>query len=265
MGEQTEGLPTALEGVHAWLDRADEHLNELRTTFQSWLYVERELAMKTVRKGELDDSGFGVGASVNTAANTALPPRISVLVGEVSQALRRALDYLVYELAARDSGREQDGTQFPIERSEDGFNKLSGPDAKRDHLRGVANEHVAAIGEFQPFSGTDWTIRLQAISNPDKHRHLTVTDHRQELRLRFTEEVAPFGASKTPRGYSVSIPSGDEGSVELDIRFRLTIDDDLSVFDTLAEIRTGVASVLETFEPCFRGSCAHAVPIPDAS
>ena len=265
MGETQQVQPTALEGVHAWLDRADEHLSELRTTFQSWLYAERELAMKTARQGddrESDDSP--VLASMNTAPNTVIPPRINVLVGEVAQALRRALDYLVYELALRDSGRIQDGTQFPFERSEAGFAELSRPESERPLLRGVSKGHAAALSRHQPFSGAEWGVQLQAISNPDKHRHLTVTTHRQEVRVRFTERTVQDGVRATAEGYLVSTPFADETSVELLISFRLTIDNDLSVFDVLTDIRVRVRDALETFEPCFRGSCTHGVPIPDA-
>ena len=265
VGEAQQVRPTALEGVHAWLDRADEHLSELRTAFKSWLYAERELAMKTARQGddpESDDSP--VLGSVNTAPNTVIPPRINVIVGEVAQALRRALDYLVYELARRDSGRMQDNTQFPFERTEDGFADLSRPGSKRPYLRGVGEGHVAALRPYQPFSGAEWGVQLQAISNPDKHRHLTVMAHRQEARVRFTDGTSEPGALATAEGYLVSMPFDDEGSVELLISFRLTIDDDLAVFDVLSDIRAKVRDVLETFEPCFRGSCTHGGPIPDA-
>ncbi len=159
----------------------------------------------------------------------------------------------------------QDGTQFPFELTEDGFADLSRPGATRRYLRGVGEGHVSALRPYQPFSGAEWGVQLQAISNPDKHRHLTVTAHQQKVQARFTHGIDQAGVWATAEGYLFSMPFDDEGSVELVISFRLTIDDDLAVFDVLSDIRAKVGDALETFEPCFRGSCTHGVPIPDAS
>ena len=257
MHDRTQLLPTALEGVHAWYARADEHMNDLRRVFQDWAHVESGLVMKSVRDGEFDDSGYGFGPSVNVSPHTTLPPRLSVLVGEVSQALRRALDYLVYQLAARDSGSLQTDTQFPIVRSKKAFAKARG-----HNLRGVALAHADALEEYQPFTGRDWTRNLQVVSNLDKHRHLTGMGPRPEVRIRHTRKLRPHGVYRTLNGFSVLFASGDGRTLEWNIGLRLTTDDDTSVFKLLDEIQAGVGEVIATFRPCFSGGCMHNVPTP---
>ncbi|MCH8188130.1 MAG: hypothetical protein IIB66_05415, partial [Proteobacteria bacterium] len=99
-----------------------------------------------------------------------VPHIIKILVGEITYNLRAALDYLVYELARLDSGEVKNGTQFPIEDTEDGFKRK-----RNAFLKGVSDKHVAIIESLQPYSGCDWTRILRDLSNPDKHRQLTIS------------------------------------------------------------------------------------------
>ena len=116
------------------------------------------------------------------------PHEVSILVGEAIQAMRRALDYLVYEIAFLDSGIEQDDTQFPVDQSPRRFwarreRNSRGLDDHSCYLVGVSNEHAGALQRDQPYSGASWTERLARLSNPDKHRHLTVTQHQTKMRV----------------------------------------------------------------------------------
>jgi hypothetical protein len=98
-----------------------------------------------------------------------VPMKFAILVGECVYNLRSALDYLIYELACFDSKTIVNGTQFPIEVSKKGFDRR-----KNDYLRGISDKHVAMIKQLQPFCECTWTKTLRDISNPDKHRHLTI-------------------------------------------------------------------------------------------
>src|SRR5437868_5186403 len=71
-----------------------------------------------------------------------------VLVGEIVHNLRAALDYLIYVMAESDAGSPQIGTQFLIEDSPQGFTGRS-----PGYLKGISEEHVAVIRQFQPFKG----------------------------------------------------------------------------------------------------------------
>jgi hypothetical protein len=84
---------------------------------------------------------------------------------------------IVFELARHDSGGiEQDGTQFIIEDvKSDPLKPNRGFDARsKRHLRGLNQAHIDAIESFQPYRGVEWTKTLRDISNPDKHRKLTL-------------------------------------------------------------------------------------------
>jgi hypothetical protein len=106
-----------------------------------------------------------------------------VLLGEAVYNLRAALDYLIYELAWLDSGKIQDGTQFPIEDNSERFEgrvtgfitRGNGCTEKRPcarYLAGVNPTHIEWVKQFQPCEGCEWTKTLRGLSNPDKHRRM---------------------------------------------------------------------------------------------
>lgn len=89
----------------------------------------------------------------------------SFLGSEIIQHTRSALDHLVYHAAWRDSGVEQDYTQFSIYRKRKDWKGKSAKD-----LKGIDSCHRLWIEEVQPFRGTTWTRHLADLSNTDKHR-----------------------------------------------------------------------------------------------
>ena len=152
-----------IAGAYAKVDRAGEHLKTLDTALTRWRKTSRHSL-----QGKTDPDS---GAYVFNAKPGAPPPRIGVLVGDVVSNLRPALDYLVFALAALDSGKAQDGTQFPITST----SKLFEAELRKGRLRGLSDPHVAAIKKLQPHDGRNkWAAILRDISNPDKHRHLNV-------------------------------------------------------------------------------------------
>jgi hypothetical protein len=103
----------------------------------------------------------------------------AILVGEICYNLRAALDYLVYELAIRDSGGMK-RTQFPIEKNAAAFAARRKPG---NFLDGINNAHVATIEKLQPYMGCTWTADLQDLSNPDKHRTLVGISGKHNVQL----------------------------------------------------------------------------------
>src|SRR5258708_6356050 len=61
-----------------------------------------------------------------------------LLVSEIVLHLRAALDHIVFVCARIDSGREQDGTQFPINEKPEFFEKN-----RTTCLEHLTNEHIA--------------------------------------------------------------------------------------------------------------------------
>jgi len=103
-------------------------------------------------------------------------PNLPLAVSDAVHNLRAALDYLVYELALKDSGSEKHGTQFPIEEFKlsvaPNGNKIGFDVVAPRYLKGLNAEHIAVIESMQPYRGAEWARDLKDISNRDKHRKL---------------------------------------------------------------------------------------------
>jgi hypothetical protein len=172
-----------------------------------------------------------------------LPLELAALVGEVIYNLRAALDYVVFELAAADSGRTQHGTQFPIEDRPEKFRKR-----RKTFLLGVSDAHVSQIEALQPYRGIAWTAKLRELSNPDKHRSLTVLfgAGRGQVTIQYG---AP--GSFDERDSGVVRPATQEvpfdAHLKPEVLLDLTFDDETLVLDTLRDLRASVARTVDDF------------------
>lgn len=157
--------PHPLDGAFLRWERADIHLAEAQELIRGW---GKECEEQIVG----DDNG-----KIWVPHYPEIPVWLPVIVSDAVHNLRAALDYLVYELAKLDSdGRAQDNTQFLIEDFEIDPRNFNGGfhRRKKRHLKGLSRRHIDAIENFQPYKGIEWTETLREISNPDKHRHLSV-------------------------------------------------------------------------------------------
>jgi len=127
-----------LAGAELRLGRAREHIAAIRARIEA-IEIAESFTIAAHQEGSLV---FLVGHPAQGP-----PLELSVLVGEVLYNLRSALDYVVFVLAALDSGKPQNGTQFPIEDTPEGF-----VGRRKEFLRGVNEIHVTRIEEFQPSS-----------------------------------------------------------------------------------------------------------------
>lgn len=105
--------------------------------------------------------------------------RCTITVGETAYNIRSALDYLIYSIArGSNSGKEVEGTQFPMEESEKRYRaRATGVDEAgkpvAQFLVKVPQDVVDELAQYQPYAGCKWVRLLRQISNLDKHRHLT--------------------------------------------------------------------------------------------
>lgn len=159
-------------------------------------------------------------------------PLISILIGESVYNLRAALDYLVYELAWLDSGQVQEGTQFPIDKSQTEFKRS----CKR-FLAGVNPTHCDWIEQFQPYNGCKWTPLLQALSNPDKHKQLT---HVRKYVSSTQRAVKP--PVQTETGMTVDVEDKMVASITIQ---------GVGVENALRTLHEEVGKVLALFDPEF--------------
>jgi hypothetical protein len=167
----------------------------------------------------------------------AVPQDLPLAISDATHNLRAALDYLVYALAILDSGQIQDGTQFPLEPTNAGF------DAAVDRfLRGVSQSHRDAIESLQPYHGAAWAQNLKDISNRDKHRHLIGIHKGKEIGIWI----------HSPQGDGKALPSGDKVQVDANHTILIELPDrKLWVAHTLYEIQAAAMDALNKFEVDF--------------
>jgi hypothetical protein len=146
------------------------------------------------------------------------PPEWAVIVGEVANHLRSALDYLVFQLAAKGGGNPEEGrTAFPISEKSGAYFRERGrkPSYRDTCLQGVDPEWAQKIDEFQPFRRHQSGVVSQAIeltvlnwlTNRAKHkrRHQCLSLVRLPFVLLTVEDP------KFLRGIKVSYEPIDEG------------------------------------------------------
>ncbi len=163
----TQPVPTQLQGSLVRIKRAELFIRELEGSLDEF-----EKALFDSIDFRSTESEETITMRVDLAATHAnLLPVASAIVGDAVNNLRSALDYLVYELAKHNEGREIRNTQFIITKCPKAFDRQ-----KKTRLRGLTERQVEIIRNVQPFQGVQWTELLMDISNPDKHRHLVEVD-----------------------------------------------------------------------------------------
>jgi hypothetical protein len=108
-----------------------------------------------------------------------IPPRCSLLIGEILYQLRSALDHLVRKLVIQAGGTPNSLTQFPI------YKIKRGPGFTYESrgtqvIKGVSSSAAKKIEELQPFQAStapedDPLWQIHELNNIDKHRFLITT------------------------------------------------------------------------------------------
>ncbi|MBI4307483.1 MAG: hypothetical protein HY684_01585 [Chloroflexi bacterium] len=107
-----------------------------------------------------------------------LPPEFSLRIGDILYNLRSALDHLVWQLVLANRGNPTKVNEFPIYGGPsicDSPRKRFGSEGRKT-LSGVGKEAIALIEGLQPCNCGDLVLMdFDALSNTDKHQHLTLT------------------------------------------------------------------------------------------
>lgn len=230
-----------LDGAYKRVNRAGEHLSDLKRGIKAFrqnkingISIDYQRIRNPIKRNEFIDIRNVRSRPIP------MPQQFSILVGEIIYNLRAALDYLIYELACFDSKQEVEKTQFPIENFPETFNRrICSVEAKgrNKYLRGVSSEHVTAIKRLQPFDGCQWTRWLRDISNPDKHRRLTVMD-------------SPIVVGSEVSGTEALI-SDQSVNVKDIFSFEVIFQDGTPVVETLEQFVFKVIETLDSFKPEF--------------
>jgi hypothetical protein len=237
------------------IERAGEHLTELENQlfrFERSELVEvlaglpKEDPRNTEQEAKVQ-SLWQIPTSEESAIHHYSPPqvpaKVHILIGEIAYNLVAALDYLIFVLAKSDSGVEQDGTQFPVCKRKEFFDR-----GRKTMLKGMSDEHVALIERLQPYKGCTWTQRLKDISNLDKHRQLV---HAQvtPLRIMAADANASRETAKEARlRRQANLPSKAPVKMYFGNSLLVTLADGSPIIKTLEILKSQVADVLVQFK-----------------
>ncbi len=146
------------------IDRAKEHTAELKRQLNTFF----------------SSNPFKVGAKRDPQTQRLIyyivsaepiPDVISLVVGDVIQNLRSALDHLAYQIVCNDTGEKPpkpNAIYFPIA---DDFTRYEAK--KNNNLEGAHPDTIAAIDALKPYKGGNDTIwALHRLNNIEKHRVL---------------------------------------------------------------------------------------------
>jgi hypothetical protein len=163
----------SLEPVRLKVARANEHLDALKAEIARYYDTHpAEFVADPTIHTDSDGEQYVFGRF-----KSAPPPgHISVVIGDVLQNLRSALDYLVWELVLANKQQPGKKNSFPICDSAKGFaNEL-----RRGRFDGVHSDAITEAERLQPyFGGTEidksFLWNLEQFSNINKHRRVLLT------------------------------------------------------------------------------------------
>lgn len=227
------GLPdTWLRDAFLRVERAGEHLEAIKGQIAAYVQANEGASLIKVE-----------GQTVTAVMPPFPPPEIAARIGEFIYNLRAALDYLVFQLAILESGKEVDGTQFPIVKKPEDFKRV-----RRKSLRGVNATHVAAIEALQPYERPHWLWVLRHVSNEDKHRAIQVLGMQSggvRIHVGGTEEE-----TRAAGGFQMP---GDDVAVYYPAPILVAFPDGTPVEEPLENLLSETRDVLEAFNPDFEG------------
>lgn len=224
-----------LDGAYERVKRADVHLTDLDSQVRILSKVISDGIVVNSQPRPFYEPGDVIGMFKIDLPQ--VPHIIKILVGETIYNLRSALDYLVYELARLDSSSIQDKTQFSIEDCEDVF-----WGRHRSNLKGLSDKHIAAIERLQPYKGCDWTKLIRDLSNPDKHRELTISKTSTQYTIHFLNPSAKTVSTDRP------VDVNNSATVHVKFSAGTSIVD----IDTLKQLEAQVTETLDAFYSEFK-------------
>jgi hypothetical protein len=253
-------VSTALEHIDQKLERANEHVQELKLRVDAFL---GETPNRTLTDYE-PEAGK---AFEDFQRNRIIPPIINVITGEAIHQIRSSLDHLVCALILRECGALTISTQFPIFL----YRPVKPDELERyeRQIKGINRSEVRdIIQSHQPYTRGDrrrghWLGILKTLSNTDKHRSLIVHVTHVDRRLHTTVTVGGWtidGVGPDDGTEPTSGPGPDGELVEIqnikrEMTTRVTFDvwgdtgQVISVDDGLARLRKGVADIVDELRP----------------
>ncbi len=228
-----------LDGAYKRVKRAEVHLTDLEKEIN---VLSQEMKESIATDSQPSPFAVPKGYSRETIETFMIkipkvPDIVGILVGEIIYNLRSALDYLIYELALLDSGTVQQRTQFSIEDTKDVF-----WGRHLFNLKGLNAKHIAVIELLQPYNECNWTKLIRDLSDPDKHRKLTIITNIARFNINVIDPSTKSDSINRP------INKDNRASVHMKFRAGTSIVD----IDTLKKLKIYVTETLDSFYPDFK-------------
>jgi hypothetical protein len=164
-----------------------------------------------------------------------IPEAANHRFGDALFNARASLDYLVYELALLGGNSEPKLTQFPI--CDDAATFAN--EIRRGRLKGLSAAHIVDIENLQPYKSNPAAASLRDLSNPDKHRTLTVISLKDGGNMKFHMPTRTRSGQLTKR-------------MELEIKTFIALTDGRSATKELEIICDWTLKILEDFTKAFQ-------------
>ena len=156
-------LPPELEDASARVDQAKQDYVVFAHEMNEFLYQ----YVKGMLKGFDPDTGHFVMRLRHPKCSN-VKGRPAVLIAQIAENLRSALDYMVFQLSVlNDPDLKEHEPQFVISHSAKDFKRQ----AKR-RLQYLSNEQKSFIERIQPYHGNATLAVLGELAGPSKHRRL---------------------------------------------------------------------------------------------
>lgn len=155
--------PTELKDAIARIEKAKQDYISLYHKTEEFLYQ----LFEGMPKGKDKQTGDYV-IKMRNPKDFNLEGDAKVLTVQIIENLRSALDYLVFQLSAKnDPNLNERSPQFVIADDKTKFNRES-----KTRLKYLTDEEKKFIEEIQPYHGNSFLRLLRDATNPGKHRQL---------------------------------------------------------------------------------------------
>ena len=173
---QPQKPPSQLADALARVAQAKANYVAFANEIQVFLY---EYVGGMIKRPEGDD--FAIQFRHPKESEVSGPPK--VLVGQIVENLRSALDYMVFELSAlNDPALNQRTPQFVIAVDESSFQRQA-----QRRLRYLSDEQKTLIEKIQPYHGNPVLGLLGEMAGAGKHRRLLTIRDNTGLQIYFAE------------------------------------------------------------------------------
>ena len=184
----THEAPAELADALARIDQAKQNRFHLRRGLRDFLY---EYVKGMVKSRNRATGDFVLKLRYPKESIISGAPK--VMVGQIVENLRTALDYLVFELSVKnDPELNERVPQFVIADDEADFQRQ----AKR-RLRYLTDEQTGFVEQLQPYNGNQMLALLREMAGKGKHRRLLSLRDRTRYEDLLRRDVEARASSKT--------------------------------------------------------------------